>query len=196
MIARGCLYIALAPLPFMLLFGALSFLDPLFVPLALLFVLLQLFFLLFFRDPERQVDSGIVSPADGVVIEAGRHISIFMNLWNVHVNRAPLAGTIAAMQHMPGQHAPAFREKGDNERLHIELHTEHGDITVTQIAGTIARRIVPYLFPGEVIEKGQRIGIIRFGSKVTVELPDDASPAVETGDRVRAGQTIATMNEQ
>lgn len=196
MIARGCLYIALAPLPFMLLFGALSFLDPLFVPLALLFVLLQLFFLLFFRDPERQVDSGIVSPADGVVIEAGRHISIFMNLWNVHVNRAPLAGTIAAMQHMPGQHAPAFREKGDNERLHIELHTEHGDITVTQIAGTIARRIVPYLSPGEVIEKGQRIGIIRFGSKVTVELPDDASPAVETGDRVRAGQTIATMNEQ
>ena len=196
MIARGCLYIALAPLPFMLLFGALSFLDSLFVPLALLFVLLQLFFLLFFRDPERQIDSGIVSPADGVVIEAGRHISIFMNLWNVHVNRAPLAGTIAAMQHMPGQHAPAFREKGDNERLHIELHTEHGDITVTQIAGTIARRIVPYLSTGEIIEKGQRIGIIRFGSKVTVELPDDASPAVETGDRVRAGQTIATMNEQ
>ncbi|MGC9309002.1 MAG: phosphatidylserine decarboxylase [Thermoplasmatota archaeon] len=196
MIARGCLYIALAPLPFMLLFGALSFLDSLFVPLALLFVLLQLFFLLFFRDPERQVDSGIVSPADGVVIEAGRHISVFMNLWNVHVNRAPLAGTIVAMQHMPGRHAPAFREKGDNERLHIELHTEHGDITVTQIAGTIARRIVPYLSTGEIIEKGQRIGIIRFGSKVTVELPDDASPAVETGDRVRAGQTIATMNEQ
>jgi phosphatidylserine decarboxylase len=196
MIARGCLHIALAPLPFMLLFGILSFIDSLFVPLTLLFVLLQLFFLLFFRDPERQVEAGIVSPADGVVMETGRCISIFMNLWNVHVNRAPLAGTIVAMQHMPGRHAPAFREKGDNERLHIELHTKHGDMTVTQIAGTIARRIIPYLSEGEVIEKGQRIGIIRFGSKVTVELPDDASPVVETGDRIHAGQTIATMHEQ
>lgn len=196
MIARGCRYIALAPFPFILLFGVLSFLDSLFVPLALLFVLLQLFFLLFFRDPERQVEDGIVSPADGVVTETGRYISIFMNLWNVHVNRAPLAGTVGAMQHTPGRHAPAFRETGDNERLYIELHTEQGDVTVTQIAGTIARRIVPYISEGEVIEKGQRIGIIRFGSKVTVELPDDASAVVEAGDRVRAGQTVATMNEQ
>ncbi len=194
MIARGCLHIAVAPLPFALLFAVLSLLDAVFVPLALALLLLQLLFLLFFRDPGRTTGSGIVSPADGVVLEAGSSISIFMNLWNVHVNRAPLAGTVTAMQHTPGRHAPAFRERGDNERLHISLDTHRGAMTVTQIAGAIARRIVPYIAVGDRVEKGQRIGIIRFGSKVTVELPDDATPAVQEGDRVHAGETIARLD--
>lgn len=195
MIARGCLHIAAAPLPFTLLFVVLSFLDGVFVPLAILLVVGQALFLLFFRDPRRGIGDGVVSPADGVVIEAGRRLSIFMNLWNVHVNRAPLRGTVTAMRHTPGRHAPAFRERGDNERLRIQLATEHGDLTVTQIAGLVARRIVPYVTEGEVVEKGQRLGIVRFGSKVTVELPDGARPAVEEGDHVRAGQTIARLNE-
>lgn len=194
MIARGCLYIAGAPSPFALLFAVLSFLDRMFVPLALLFVLLQLFFLLFFRDPPRPVNEGVVSPADGVVLETGSRISIFMNLWNVHVNRAPLAGTVTAMQHTPGRHAPAFRERGDNECLHIELDTRRGAMTVTQIAGLVARRIVPYVAVGDRVEKGQRIGIVRFGSKVTVELPDAATPTVSEGDRVHAGETIARLD--
>jgi len=191
MIARGCLHIAMAPAPFTVLFVVLSLLNQVFVPLALLLVLLQLFFLLFFRDPPRPVDDDVVSPADGVVLEAGRRISIFMNLWNVHVNRAPLRGTVTSMEHVPGRHAPAFREHGDNERLHITLDTEHGDISVVQIAGIVARRIVPYIREGEVVEKGQRIGIVRFGSKATVELPDGATSIVSEGDRVRAGQTVA-----
>jgi len=191
MIARGCLHIAMAPAPFTVLFVVLSLLNQVFVPLALLVVLLQLFFLLFFRDPPRPVDDDVVSPADGVVLEAGRRISIFMNLWNVHVNRAPLRGTVTSMEHVPGRHAPAFHEDGDNERLHITLATEHGDISVVQIAGIVARRIVPYIREGEVVEKGQRIGIVRFGSKATVELPDGATSIVSEGDRVRAGQTVA-----
>ncbi len=193
MIAHGCRHIAMAPLPFALLSVALSFLDPVFVFPALVLLLLQLVFLLFFRDPRRVVGDGVVSPADGVVVEADRHVSIFMNLWNVHVNRAPLRGVVMSMEHTPGRHAPAFRERGDNERLRIMLRTEHGDLHVVQIAGLVARRIVPYISGGEVVEKGQRIGIIRFGSKVTVELPDGATPSVVPGDRVRAGQTIARL---
>lgn len=193
MIARGCLHTAAAPLPFTLLFVVLSFLDGVFVPLAILLVVGQALFLLFFRDPRRGIGDGVVSPADGVVIEAGRRLSIFMNLWNVHVNRAPLRGTVTAMRHTPGRHAPAFRERGDNERLRIQLATEHGDLTVTQIAGLVARRIVPYVTEGEAVEKGQRLGIVRFGSKVTVELPDGATSIVAEGDHVRAGQTIARL---
>lgn len=193
MIARGCLHIAAAPSPFMLLFVVLSFLDHMFVPLALAVLLIQLLFLLFFRDPRRVIDNGIVSPADGVVVETGSRISMFMNLWNVHVNRAPLTGTVTAMEHTPGRHAPAFREHGDNERLQITLSTDHGTMTVVQIAGLVARRIVPYVNVGDTLEKGQRIGIIRFGSKVTVELPDAAAPVVSEGDRVRAGETIARL---
>ncbi|MFO8133839.1 MAG: phosphatidylserine decarboxylase [Thermoplasmatota archaeon] len=194
MIARGCLHIAVAPMPFALLFVVLSHLARVFLPLAVLFAVLQLFFLLFFRDPHRPAGDGIVSPADGVVMETGRHISIFMNLWNVHVNRAPVRGVVTGMEHIPGRHAPAFSEQGDNERLYIHLRTEHGDISVVQIAGTIARRIVPYIAEGEVVEKGQRIGIVRFGSKATVELPDGATPIVSEGDCVRAGQTIARFD--
>ncbi|MBS3773415.1 MAG: phosphatidylserine decarboxylase, partial [Candidatus Thermoplasmatota archaeon] len=100
-------------------------------------------------------------------------------------------GTVTSMEHVPGRHAPAFHEDGDNERLHITLETEHGDISVVQIAGIIARRIVPYIREGEVVEKGQRIGIVRFGSKATVTLPDGATSIVSEGDRVRAGQTVA-----
>jgi phosphatidylserine decarboxylase len=128
--------------------------------------------LLFFRDPKRFIGEGIVSPADGKVSEArsrnGRaFVSIFMNVHNVHVNRAPLAGTVMEVKHIPGGYVPAFnKEAENNERVIARLGTARGTVIITQIAGTVARRIVPYLSAGDRVEKGDRIGLIRFGSRV------------------------------
>jgi len=152
-----------------------------------------IFFLFFFRDPYRKIEDGIVSPADGVVMESGSRIAIFMNLWNVHVNRAPVSGKILEMKHLPGKHSPAFRERGENERLSIKMETDMGPMTVVQIAGIIARRIVPYVKEGDEVKKGDKIGIVRFGSKVEIYLPENVKAAVKKGDKVRAGQTVGTF---
>jgi len=189
MIAKKCMHIVFIPFLFFLLFLFLSFAFNGFIYLCLLFFLLFLFFLFFFRDPEREIGEGIVSPADGRVMESNEKISIFMNLWDVHVNRSPLDGKIKKMEHFPGKHAPAFMEK-ENEHLVILLDTEVGMIKIVQIAGIFARRIVPYVKEGDVVKKGDKIGIVRFGSKVEVYLPDKAKIIVKKGDEIKAGQTI------
>ena len=174
----------------------------------------------FFRDPERVVPQGerlIVSPADGLVSliaqvsppvelqgtdQDGRpglgsepvtRISIFMSVFDVHINRAPIAGTIRRIIYIPGAFMNADLDKAseDNERQHILVERADGGVLgFTQIAGLIARRIVPFVKPGDIVAAGQRVGLIRFGSRVDVYLPAGTEPKVLPGQRVVAGETI------
>jgi phosphatidylserine decarboxylase len=151
----------------------------------------------FFRDPEREItDARVVSPADGVVQSImpwkdGRtRVAIFMSPLNVHVNRAPLSGTVASVEHIPGGYVPAFNKESEhNERVVWHFDTEIGDVEVVQIAGAVARRIVPYVPRGCKVEQGERIGLIRFGSRVDIYLPEGVEPAVEVGQKTTAGVT-------
>ncbi|WP_156722205.1 phosphatidylserine decarboxylase [Streptomyces apocyni] len=151
----------------------------------------------FFRDPEREIAQGqIISPADGVVQSImpwkdGRtRVAIFMSPLNVHVNRAPLAGTVTSVEHVPGGFVPAFnKESENNERVVWHFDTELGDIEMVQIAGAVARRIVPYIPQGTKVEQGERIGLIRFGSRVDLYLPEGVDVAVEVGQKTVAGVT-------
>ncbi|CAM5532877.1 phosphatidylserine decarboxylase [Streptomyces aurantiogriseus] len=151
----------------------------------------------FFRDPEREIAQGrVISPADGVVQSImpwkdGRtRVAIFMSPLNVHVNRAPLAGTVTSVEHIPGGFVPAFnKESENNERVVWHFDTELGDIEMIQIAGAVARRIVPYVPQGTKVEQGDRIGLIRFGSRVDIYLPEGVEVAVEVGQKTVAGVT-------
>ncbi|MFF4182887.1 phosphatidylserine decarboxylase [Streptomyces sp. NPDC001691] len=151
----------------------------------------------FFRDPEREITQGrVISPADGVVQSImpwkdGRtRVAIFMSPLNVHVNRAPLAGTVTSVEHIPGGFVPAFnKESENNERVVWHFDTELGDIEMVQIAGAVARRIVPYVPQGTKVEQGERIGLIRFGSRVDIYLPEGVEVAVEVGQATTAGVT-------
>ncbi|MBG0816990.1 phosphatidylserine decarboxylase [Planomonospora sp. ID82291] len=151
----------------------------------------------FFRDPERTPGPGrILSPADGVVQSIdpwpdGRtRVAIFMSPLNVHVNRAPLAGTVTSVKHVSGGFLPAFDKDSDkNERVVWHLDTALGDLELVQIAGAVARRIVPYLEAGAEVARAERIGLIRFGSRVDVYLPEGIAPAVSVGQKTVAGVT-------
>lgn len=159
---------------------------------------------LFFRDPERlipQTPGTVVSPADGRVMEIvdedaqTRRISIFLSVWDVHINRAPYAGTVRTVVYTPGKflaayHAAASRVNAANT-ITIDAHGK--TFIVRQIAGVLARRIVCRVRPGEVLEKGQRLGLIRFGSRTDLLLPAAAEIAVQVGDVVRGGETILAL---
>jgi phosphatidylserine decarboxylase len=153
----------------------------------------------FFRDPERLTPTDprvLVSPADGQIIEAGpRRISVFMNVLNVHVCRAPAAGQVALLDHRPGRFLPAFRSEAceENERLTITLQDGQEALRFSLVAGLIARRIVCRLRVGQSVERGQRVGLIRFGSRVDLELPAGAQVQVARGQRVTAGETIVAL---
>ena len=164
--------------------------------LLLLSVLAALGVLWFHRDPSRESPSrGIVSPADGRITviraEGDRvRVGIFMGLRDVHINRAPAGGTVESVEHVPGGHLPAFSKEAErNERLHID----YGRYKVTLIAGTVARRIWPYVEPGASTVQGQRIAHVTFGSRADVLLPPGTSLdalCVEKGQTVRAGETV------
>lgn len=161
----------------------------------------------FFRDPERHPPldpAAVVAPADGVVMTVRREeeplwlegpawrIGIFMSLFDVHINRAPLAARVVAVAHRPGRFLPAQREETlhENERRLYCLERDDGArVLVVQVAGLVARRTVPFVAPGERVARGQRLGLIRFGSRVEVFLPLAAAPLVVEGHRVRAGET-------
>ncbi|GAA4868732.1 phosphatidylserine decarboxylase [Kitasatospora terrestris] len=151
----------------------------------------------FFRDPEREIGTGtVISPADGVVQSIdewpdGRtRVAIFMSPLNVHVNRAPLAGTVTSVEHVAGGFVPAFNKDSDqNERVVWHFDTELGDIEMVQIAGAVARRIVPYVDAGTKVEQGERVGLIRFGSRVDIYLPAGVEVAVQVGQKTTAGVT-------
>ncbi len=154
----------------------------------------------FHRDPVRALPAtGIVAPADGrvSVIRTEGHrvrIGIFMNLDDVHVTRAPTAGTVLDRTHNPGAHRPAFMKASDrNERVQLTMDTNSGPMEVTLIAGAFARRIHPYVTAGTSVKRGTRLGHISFGSRVDVLLPPAISRddiQVSTGTPVRAGETI------
>ncbi len=161
--------------------------------LLITFSLPIFFTLYFFRDPEREINDNIISPADGKVQVLDKEenvIEIFMNVWDVHVNRAPLSGSIEAEEHKKGLHLPAFSEAAEkNEHRFLLLDTEYGEIKIWQISGMIGRRIVPYVNKGDLVDKGEKIGMIRFGSKVKLEFSKDVDFVVEKGQRVKAGET-------
>jgi len=151
----------------------------------------------FFRDPDREVGTGrILSPADGVVQSVdpwpdGRtRVAVFMSPLNVHVNRAPLAGNVTSVQHVAGGFLPAFNKDSDqNERVVWHFETALGDVEMVQIAGAVARRIVPYVSAGAKVAQGERIGLIRLGSRVDIYLPEGIAPAVSVGEKTVAGVT-------
>lgn len=157
----------------------------------------------FFRDPARVAPGGeglVVSPADGKVVEVddgahpgGRRVSIFLSPLDVHINRAPLDARVADIRYQPGRFLAAYKGKAseENERNAVELTDASGrTVRVVQIAGFLARRIVCYVNPGDSLRKGQRFGMIMFGSRVDLHLPGDAEIEVAPGQRVRGGETI------
>jgi len=169
---------------------------------VLLFLAAFVFY--FFRDPERVIPAeagAVVSPADGRVVvvteeenagRPGKRASIFLAIWNVHVNRAPAAGTIAKMEYRPGKFLAAMRERAsvENEQNVFTLSTEAGEMVFKQIAGVIARRVVSWKKSGEKVARGERIGLVRFGSRVDVWLPRDAEMLVKVGESVKGGSSV------
>jgi len=167
-------------------------------------VLLAAFFLWFFRDPQRAIPKGeglIVSPADGVVTETARidtadgprqRISIFLNVFDVHVNRTPIAGEITAVRYQTGKFLNAMNQEcaERNEQNIVTVRGEGMEIVFKQIAGLIARRIVFNYREGDKVERGQRVGLIKFGSRTDVILPAEADIRVKTGQRVKGGSSI------
>jgi phosphatidylserine decarboxylase len=176
--------------------------------LTLLGVLSGGFFAYFFRDPERDIPSElgvIVSPADGLVVQLdevqeneflktpARYVAIFMNVFDVHVNRSPVAGTVTEMRHRAGEYKAASRPDAArrNEQQAIVLENETGlRLLVVQIAGLLARRIIPFVKPGHNLARGERLGMICFGSRVDLYLPLEAEVLVKVGDRVKAGSSM------
>jgi len=171
------------------------------VPAAVMAVLAVLV-IWFYRDPDRtapEEDGLFVSPADGRVVEISEaehpftgpsvKVGIFMNVLSVHVNRAPCMGRVDYLEYVPGRKIAAFAPKASevNERNLVGLSTPYGPVLMVQIAGLLARRIVCRLRRGEVLEAGQRYGMIRLGSRVDIYLPKDVRLTIKHGDKVRAG---------
>lgn len=175
---------------------------------ALPFFVFGLFSVWFFRDPEREIplnSKAIVSPADGTVIKIenvmdnnylkgeSKKISIFMSIFNVHVNRIPYDGVVEDIRYNPGKFFVASRDKASdvNEQNAVVINSDgNGKIAFVQIAGFVARRIVCNLKKGDTVSRGARFGMIRFGSRLDVYLPLNVQVCVNTGDKVKAGQTI------
>src|ERR1700686_203283 len=165
---------------------------------------LGVFVLFFFRDPERTPPTdpdSIVSPADGRVMEvveeargehAGRRISIFLSIFDVHVNRSPVAGRIPAIEYRTGKFYAAMRGRAsaENEQNAFHVSSERGDVVFKQIAGWVARRIVCWKSVGDSVTRGERVGMIRFGSRMDIWLPDRVDILVRPGQHVAGGTSI------
>ncbi len=183
----------------LLILGILSvFLLPY---LALLFFALAAFVCFFFRNPNRQIPDGtnlIVSPADGKVVKISRMgsgeqtISIFLNIFNVHVNRSPISGKLEKLEYKQGLFRAAFDEEASrvNEQNILTIAGQGIRVIVRQVAGLIARRVVCWKKPGLSLERGELIGLIRFGSRVDVVLPQKVRVLVKVGDRVKGGSSV------
>ena len=167
-------------------------------------IFLGMFVLFFFRDPERTPPADpdtIVSPADGRVMEVveeprgghpGRRISIFLSIFDVHVNRSPVAGRITAIEYRSGKFHAAMRGRAseENEQNAFHVSTEHGDVVFKQIAGWVARRIVCWKSAGDSVTRGERVGMIRFGSRMDIWLPDRVDIMVRPGQHVAGGTSV------
>jgi len=167
-------------------------------------VLLAAFFLWFFRDPERVIPQGpglVVSPGDGVVQEAewiettaGSRIrvTVFLNVFNVHVNRVPVTGTVTVVDYREGEFTNAMNVESAivNEQTLVTIDAGEYSVSFKQIAGLLARRIVCNLKPGDKVVRGQRMGLIKFGSRVDVLMPAEAELRVRVGDKVKGGSSV------
>ena len=167
-------------------------------------VLLAAFFLWFFRDPHRTIPAGpglVVSPGDGLVTEtvhistpegSRQRISIFLNVFNVHVNRSPIAGVLTAVRYQKGKYLNAMNPASadSNEQNVATVRGDGYEVTFKQIAGLIARRIVFWPHEGDRLERGQRVGLIKFGSRVDVIIPVEAELLVKVGQRVKGGASL------
>jgi phosphatidylserine decarboxylase len=171
---------------------------------AVVLVFLAAFVFSFFRDPERIIAAEpgtVVSPADGRVVvvtdeenagRPGKRISIFLAIWNVHINRSPAAGTITKLEYRPGKFLAAMRERAsmENEQNVFTLSTAAGEMQFKQIAGLIARRVVSWKKAGEQVGLGERIGLMRFGSRMDLWLPKEAELLVKPGENVKGGISV------
>ena len=184
-----------------LITGAFAFIS--WIPAAIMLAL-TLLVIWFLRDPERKTeykDGYFYSPADGKIVEISNAshpftgnsitVGIFMNIFSVHVNRAPCTGRIDYLEYIPGKKLAAFAPKASeiNERNFIGFSTQWGAVMITQIAGLVARRIVCRLKRGDVLETGERCGMIKLGSRVDLYLPNDTVLKVKNGENVKAGLT-------
>ncbi|HOB12297.1 MAG TPA: phosphatidylserine decarboxylase family protein [Syntrophomonadaceae bacterium] len=168
---------------------------------------LSFFCLFFFRNPERTIPEGaglVVSPADGRVMDVTRieeplfingeaiKIRIFLNLFNVHINRMPVEGTVECVHRVPGSYLPAYDVEAGykNQRNYIGITSQEGRFIVAQITGLIARRLVCWVTVGQYLSRGERLGLIRFGSCTEVYLPGHADVQVTPGDKVRGGKSV------
>jgi phosphatidylserine decarboxylase len=170
-------------------------------------VLLAAFFLWFFRDPKRTIPTApglIVSPGDGLVTEtvtistpegSRQRISIFLNVFNVHVNRSPIAGSLTRVRYQKGKYLNAMNPASAdrNEQNAVTVKGDGYEVTFKQIAGLLARRIVFNLSQGDTVERGQRVGLIKFGSRVDVLLPAEAAIKIKVGDKVKGGSSVLAV---
>ena len=191
MIERSCYKLLI----FQILICIISFFlfKPLFYPLLLFLV----FSIYFFRDPKREIKDHVVSPADGKIdYVSGNRMEIFMSPFDCHVNRSPISGEVTNIKYIPGKIKPAFFKEKDAERNEIFIKDPEGNIfKVVQIAGVFARRIVCFVRPGEKVNKGDKIGMIRFGSRVVLEIPKGYVFVKNLGEKVKAGETVAIKKE-
>lgn len=183
---------------------ALVFRTPVADVMGGVLIFLALFVFYFFRNPNRKIpmEPGVVvSPADGRVVvvkdeanagRPGKRISIFLAIWNVHVNRSPAAGTIKKLEYKPGKFLAAWAEKAslENEQNVFTLASEYGEIEFKQIAGWVARRVVAWKKTGDPVTRGELVGLVRFGSRVDLWLPEGAEIAVKVGDNVHGGSSV------
>lgn len=167
-------------------------------------IFLALFVFSFFRNPDRVIPAApgaVVSPGDGRVVvvqdeeyngKPGKRVSIFLAVWNVHVNRAPAAGRIVKMEYRPGKFRAAMlaSASAENEQNVFTLATDAGELVFKQIAGLIARRVVSWKKAGDVVERGERIGLVRFGSRVDLWVPREAEIVVKVGQNVKGGSSV------
>ncbi len=174
--------------------------------LSSVLMIFPLFVAYFFRNPERKIeddDKTVLSPADGRIVsidenEEQKRVSIFMNVFNVHINRFPIAGKITFVEHSSGKFMPADRERAsfENERNRVVIEGNDFSVTVVQIAGLIARRICFWFNVGDSIEQGQRLGLIKFGSRVDIYFPATMEVAVTVGDKVKGGLSVIAKRGQ
>ena len=187
-----------------ILFLLVIFFYFIYKPLFLIFLILLIFTFYFFRDPERVVPLGddiLVSPADGLITNISEYkegkksytkVSIFLSVFNVHIQRLPVSGQITKIDYIEGKFINATLDKAseENERLRLTLKSGSNVIYITQIAGLIARRIICYLKTNERVNQGERYGIIKFGSRVDIEFPNSYNLMVSIGQQCIGGETI------
>ncbi len=201
--------------PFIIFFAVITVLSLIFRAnwVTVVALVLTLFMLYFFRDPDRHAMPDInsfYSPADGKIIQIREtyedellkeqmiEVSIFMNAFDVHVNRVPCEGTVKDVQYYPGRFMAAFKEEASkaNEHINMVMECKHGHVMMRQVAGLLARRAVCRVKPGDTLDQGERYGIIKFSSRVDIFLPLGTEVKVQLGDKVKAGESLIAVSSK